>query len=75
MANLQEAKARGAIIIGVSDKKDKVYDYWLPIPTVTPLFYSVVATVPLHMLAYFISISNGINPDRPRNLAKSVTVK
>lgn len=75
VANLHEAKARGALAIGISDKQNEIFDYWIPMPKVNPLFYPVVATLPLHILAYLVSIGKGINPDRPRNLAKSVTVK
>lgn len=75
IANLHEAKARGATIIGVSDEYSEMFDHWIPIQKVAPLFYPIVATIPLHMLSYLVSLAKGINPDRPRNLAKSVTVR
>jgi len=75
MANMHEAKARGAYIIGLSDRESEVFNYHIPIPSVKPELYPIVSTVPLHMLAYLVSVAKGINPDRPRNLAKSVTVK
>ena len=75
MGNTIEARARGAFIIGVSDIKDELYDFWLEIPRVGKLFYPLVSIVPLHLLAYYIAIKAGRDPDKPRNLAKSVTVK
>jgi glucosamine--fructose-6-phosphate aminotransferase (isomerizing) len=73
--NGMEAKSRGAVIIGVSDVNDKLYDYWVEIPKVDRLFYPLVSIAPLHLLAYYIAVKGGKDPDKPRNLAKSVTVK
>ena len=75
LSNAIEAKSRGAYIIGVSDRESDVYDSWIRIPEVDELLYPMVAVVPLHLLAYYLAISRGYDPDRPRNLAKSVTVK
>ena len=75
LANLHEAKARGAYIIGLSDRDSEVFDCHIPVPSVKPELYPIVSTLPLHMLAYLVSVARDINPDRPRNLAKSVTVK
>jgi len=75
MSNAIEAKARGAHIIAVSDVESDVYDTWLPIPTVPEDQYPLVATVPLQYMAYHMAVLRGCNPDRPRNLAKSVTVR
>jgi glucosamine--fructose-6-phosphate aminotransferase (isomerizing) len=73
--NVHEAKARGAFIIGVSDVKKSMFDFWIPLPTVKEIFYPIVAVIPLQMLAYYTAVARGNNPDKPRNLAKSVTVK
>jgi len=70
-----EAKSRGAFIIGVSDIDDKLYDFWIAIPRVDRLFYPLLSIAPLHLLAYYLAIKGGKDPDKPRNLAKSVTVK
>ncbi|MFA5309041.1 MAG: glutamine--fructose-6-phosphate transaminase (isomerizing) [Dehalococcoidales bacterium] len=70
-----EAKARGAYIIGVSDIIDPLYDFWIEIPKVESLFYPLVSIAPLHLLAYYLALKRGEDPDKPRNLAKSVTVK
>lgn len=75
LSNAIEAKSRGAYIIGVSDRESDVYDSWIRIPEVDELLYPMVAVVPLHLLAYYLAISRGYDPDKPRNLAKSVTVK
>ena len=73
--NGMEAKSRGAFIIGVSDIEDDLYDFWIEIPQVDRLFYPLVSIVPLHLLAYYIATKGGKDPDKPRNLTKSVTVK
>jgi glutamine---fructose-6-phosphate transaminase (isomerizing) len=75
LSNAVEAKSRGAYIIGVSDRKSDIYDSWIEIPQVDELLYPMVAVVPLQLLAYYLAISRGCDPDKPRNLAKSVTVK
>ena len=73
--NALEAKSRGAFIIGVSDKYNKIFDVHLKIPDVDEIFYPIVTVVPLQLLAYYTSVYRGLNPDKPRNLAKSVVVK
>jgi glucosamine--fructose-6-phosphate aminotransferase (isomerizing) len=75
LSNAMETKSRGAYIIGVSDKESDIYDSWVKIPEVDELLYPMVAVVPLQLLAYYLAIKRGCDPDKPRNLAKSVTVK
>ena len=75
LSNAIEAKARGAYIIAVSDIENEIYDYWIKIPAVDELLYPLVTIIPLQLLAYHIAVSLGLDPDMPRNLAKSVTVK
>ena len=75
LSNAMEAKSRGAFIIGVSDRKNELYDFWLEIPRVERLFYPLISIVPLHLLSYHLAVKRGKDPDKPRNLAKSVTVK
>jgi glucosamine--fructose-6-phosphate aminotransferase (isomerizing) len=70
-----EAKSRGGYIIAVSDKDNEIYDFWVKIPKVGETLYPIVSVVPLQLLAYYMAVSRGYDPDRPRNLAKSVTVK
>jgi glucosamine--fructose-6-phosphate aminotransferase (isomerizing) len=74
LAGAMELKARGGYIIGVSHKRAEVFDYFLPVAdareaTLIPNF--IVA----QLLAYYLSVKKGLDPDMPRNLAKSVTVK
>jgi glucosamine--fructose-6-phosphate aminotransferase (isomerizing) len=73
--NAMEAKSRGAFIIAVSDAENTIYDSWLKIPRVNELLYPMVTVLPLQLLAYYLAIARGYDPDKPRNLAKSVTVK
>jgi glucosamine--fructose-6-phosphate aminotransferase (isomerizing) len=75
LSNAIETKSRGAYIIAVSDKESAIYDSWIKIPEVDELLYPMVAVVPLQLLAYYLAINRGHDPDKPRNLAKSVTVK
>ena len=70
-----EIKARGAKIIGISDKKNDVYDHWIEIPSVDEALYPIVEIVPIQLLAYYSALEKKTDPDYPRNLAKSVTVK
>jgi glucosamine--fructose-6-phosphate aminotransferase (isomerizing) len=75
LASVHEVKARGAKIIGVSDRPSEMYDYWIQIPTVEDLLFTLVEIVPLQLLAYYTALARNADPDYPRNLAKSVTVK
>ncbi|AKG53555.1 glucosamine-fructose-6-phosphate aminotransferase [Dehalogenimonas sp. WBC-2] len=75
ITNVNEAKSRGAYIIGVSDQCDPIFDKWIEIPTVDPLYFGLVSIIPLQLFAYYSALARGLNPDKPRNLAKSVTVK
>lgn len=75
LTSAREIKARGAKIIGISDKPSEVYDYWIEIPNVNESVYPLVEIVPIQLLAYFAALEKNTDPDYPRNLAKSVTVK
>ncbi|MCL5068497.1 MAG: glutamine--fructose-6-phosphate transaminase (isomerizing) [Thaumarchaeota archaeon] len=74
-AATHEVKARGAKVIGISNIPSEVYDYWITLPDVDEAFYPLIEVVPLQLLAYYSAIERNANPDYPRNLAKSVTVK
>ncbi|MDD5604620.1 MAG: glutamine--fructose-6-phosphate transaminase (isomerizing) [Dehalococcoidales bacterium] len=74
LSNISEVKARGAFIIGVSDKPDKLFDIYIEIPKVNEYFYPLACIIPLQLFAFHSSIARSLDPDRPRNLAKSVTV-
>ena len=71
----REVKTRGGIIIGISDRHSDVYDHWIRIPSGDDVTYSFAEIVASQILAYYTAIIRDINPDYPRNLAKSVTVK
>ncbi len=75
LSNAIEAKSRGAYIIATSDLNNDIYDSWIKIPKVEELLYPIITVVPLQLLAYHMAVVRGCDPDRPRNLAKSVTVK
>lgn len=75
LSNAMETKARGAFVIGLSDENNEIFDEWIKLPKVDEIFYPLVSVVPLQLLAYYAAVARGKNPDRPRNLAKSVTVK
>ena len=75
ITNAHELKARGATVIGISDKRNDVYDHYIPIPKVKDSLYPIVEVIPFQMLAYYLALMRNTNPDYPRNLAKSVTVR
>jgi len=76
LSNIQEVKARGGKIIGISNKDHEVYDHWIKIPNVeSNILYPIIETIPFQLLAYHMSLEKGEDPDYPRNLAKCVTVK
>ncbi|MDG6898712.1 MAG: glutamine--fructose-6-phosphate transaminase (isomerizing) [Nitrososphaerota archaeon] len=75
LSNAEELRARGADIIGVSDEQDEAYTHFIRVPRVQPKFTPIVEAVPLQLLAYHFALARKNDPDYPRNLAKSVTVK
>ncbi|MBN1168500.1 glutamine--fructose-6-phosphate transaminase (isomerizing) [Candidatus Woesebacteria bacterium] len=74
LSNAMELKSRGAEIIGISPKKYNVFDFHLEVEDVSTAS-PIVNIVPMQLMAYYITILKDLNPDKPRNLAKSVTVK
>ncbi len=79
MANMQEIKARGGPIIAVVGEGDteaaKLADDVIEIPDVEDFLQPIISTIPLQLLAYHIAVARGCDVDKPRNLAKSVTVE
>lgn len=76
IASAHEVKARGATIIGISNTPNEVYDIFIKIPFIQcNAIYPIIEVLPLQILAYYLSLVKNIDPDYPRNLAKSVTVK
>ena len=74
LSNALEVKARGGYIIGVSPIKEAVFDFWIKVPD-TGDTYPIVNIIPIQILAYQLAVLRKNDPDMPRNLAKSVTVK
>ncbi|VVB69605.1 Glutamine--fructose-6-phosphate aminotransferase [isomerizing] [uncultured archaeon] len=73
ISNAQEVKARGGYIIGVSEINDDIFDYWVKVPECGD-FDPIIQAVPMQILAYELAIQRNLDPDKPRNLAKCVTV-
>lgn len=73
LSNVSEAKARGGFIVGVSAKRYENFDYWIKVPECGDL-NPIVQIIPMQILAYYLAVLKDLDPDRPRNLAKSVTV-
>ena len=78
LSNMVEVKSRDGSIIAIASNNFNVDDcskYQIYIPNIDDIFASSIAIIPLQLLAYYISVAKGIDPDKPRNLAKSVTVE
>ena len=74
-SNIQEVKARGAVIIAIADSPLAAADHLVRIPTTHEFLQPVLSVVPLQVIAYEMAIARGNDVDQPRNLAKSVTVE
>ena len=80
MANIREVRARGADVVCITlethaEEAGKQAQSVISIPAVEPMFQPSLSLIPLQMLAYYISVNRGCDVDKPRNLAKSVTVE
>ena len=79
VSSIQEAKARGSRILAVGTKGNKeleeMVDDFIAIPKTIEMLNPVLAIVPLHLFAYYVAVALGRDVDKPRNLAKSVTVE
>ena len=79
LSNSEEAKARNARMIALTNsndsKLDDLFDYIIKVPEVTELLSPIIAMIPLQLIAYYIAEFLGKDVDQPRNLAKSVTVE
>lgn len=78
LGNIMEMKARGARIYCVGTEGDEELrensDWWLGLPKVNEILSPIIYVIPFQFLAYYLAIERGLDPDKPRNLAKSVTV-
>ena len=79
ISNIKEVKARDAVVIGIAAEGDteleKYIDHVIYIPNTDELLIPLLTVVPLQLLAYYAAITRGCDVDKPRNLAKSVTVE
>ena len=79
LSNIKEVKARDAIVIGIAaagdEELEKYVDHVIYVPETDELLIPILTVVPLQLLAYYAAITRGCDVDKPRNLAKSVTVE
>jgi glucosamine--fructose-6-phosphate aminotransferase (isomerizing) len=76
LSSAHEVKARGAKIVGISNMPNDVYDAMIEIPKMeNDLLYPLVEIIPLQLFSYYLALQHNADPDFPRNLAKSVTVR
>lgn len=79
ISNIVEVKARGAFVMAVTNESNKAIekasDYVVYIPETNPCFANSLAIIPLQLFAYYVAVGRGCDVDKPRNLAKSVTVE
>ena len=79
LSNIVEVKARGAFVMAVTNEENRavesVCDYCLYLPETNPCFTNSLAIIPLQLFAYYVAVGRGCDVDKPRNLAKSVTVE
>ncbi|TYZ28293.1 glutamine--fructose-6-phosphate transaminase (isomerizing) [Selenomonas caprae] len=79
LSNIKEVKARDAVVIGIAAEGDeeleKYVDHVMKVPETDELLIPILTVVPLQLLAYYAAITRGCDVDKPRNLAKSVTVE
>jgi glucosamine--fructose-6-phosphate aminotransferase (isomerizing) len=79
ISNIVEVKSRGAFVMAVTNEgnkaMEKAADYVLYLPETNPWFANSLAIVPLQLFAYYVAVARGCDVDKPKNLAKSVTVE
>ena len=79
VSNIKEVKARGAAVLGLTkeceEHKNDVGDYVVELPVTSEIFMPSLAVIPLQLFAYYVASLKGCDIDKPRNLAKSVTVE
>ncbi len=79
VSNIREVKARGAVVMVITQQKNtevgKVADMVITIPDIDPILAPITAVTPMQLFAYYMAVLKGCDVDKPRNLAKSVTVE
>lgn len=74
ISNAMEIKARGGVMIGISHKSNDVFDYFIEVKDIEDGSY-IAQILPAQLISYYLALFKNYDPDKPRNLAKSVTVK
>lgn len=78
ISNVKEIKARGAKVLMITNQKqsyEEIFDDIIKIPATNELLTAILAVIPLQLIAYYTTVLKGLDVDKPRNLAKSVTVE
>lgn len=79
VSNIQEVKARNGVVISIVNENDKevskISDYVITVPSIIEPLSPIINVIPLQLFAYYIATIKGLDVDKPRNLAKSVTVE
>ena len=79
VSNMVEVKSRGAFLMGLTTygnySIEDCAEFVIYIPKTDPLFAASLAVIPLQLMGYYVSVAKGLDVDKPRNLAKSVTVE
>lgn len=79
VSNIEEVRARGAYVVSVCDEKEErvrnVSDITITLPECEELYAPILAVIPMQLFAYYVSLAKGFDVDKPRNLAKTVTVE
>ena len=79
VSNMEEVRARGAYVIAIAQEKNKEVekssDHVIYVPNVDDVLSSILTVIPLQFLSYYVAVERGCEVDKPRNLAKSVTVE
>ncbi len=74
LSNAMEIKSRGGVIIGIGPENSPIFEHWIEVKDMKDA-EGITQIVPVQLLAYYLAVEKGYDPDMPRNLAKSVTVK
>ncbi|MBI4918836.1 SIS domain-containing protein, partial [archaeon] len=74
LSNTSEVKARGAFVIGIDSEKSELYDEFIQVPEAS-YANPIIKIIPIQILAYYLALERNCDPDKPRNLAKAVTVR
>ena len=79
LSNMVEVKSRGGYLMGLTSygnySIEDTVDFTVYVPKTDPHFYTSLAVIPLQLMGYYVSVAKGLDVDKPRNLAKSVTVE